>query len=466
MGVAAAGGVRHGECGCACGAACGYGIGAACVGNGDLGIHAGGRVAGDGVVAVCGVLAGVYRQNPTAGHSQTGKACGGRSVEDDLRLRPYLDRDHALKNMAAIGGVGHGEADRAEQIVCIHLPGACGRSVGVVGRADRALGGNRRGRDGIRAAGAHDGGDQRGSGGTEIGGASERVVGLPQPYRADRHIRAGDRPRAVCGVRGCVHSDLAAVGLQAQRALGRRSEDDGGTAYDIEVVTACVGVAAGGDVGDVKRGVASGDRREQEEAAAARPDARHRDGGGIYAGGLAAGYGIVAVGRLRCGVEEVWPVLGNKPAEYFSDADAAVGADVYGEGACGGVSACGGEHHAEGGVALQGWREGVYRVYGEGAGVRSRASGDRHPVGVHASGVGAGDGVGRVLCYVIQSVDRQGEVAADREIGRGEDDVGWVSLAGDRAVAVGYGVAHEGYAGSQGCGERAGELVVADGQGC
>ena len=82
MGVAAGGGVEHGEAGRACGGACGDREVAAAAGNGDEAGDAGGVGAGDAIGAVGGVAVGVYHDAAIYLHRQSVGA--GGSGEDDV----------------------------------------------------------------------------------------------------------------------------------------------------------------------------------------------------------------------------------------------------------------------------------------------------------------------------------------------------------------------------------------------
>ena len=90
-----------------------------------------------------------------------------------------------------------------------------------------------------------------------------------------------------------------------------------------------------------------------------------------------------------------------------------------------GVAACGGVGDGEGGVALLGGGESVYRVYGVGAAVAGGGACDGELGGGYAGGVGAGDRPFGVLGHIVQSVYGAGEVSAYcQACGGGEGDVG------------------------------------------
>ena len=230
-------------------------------------------------------------------------------------------------------------------------------------------------------------------------------------------LRSGARDVvvAVCGpdrsvyLHGCARlQDQASGGGEGNLRIGadRHRED------------AVVGSGAGRSEGHRESGVALlrlGERgygRDSEGAGVGC--ARHRSQpGGVYAGGVGAGECATTFGDVVVGVNGQSAVAAHfQVGRVESDGD-----DGYGHGTARSVAACGGVGHGEGDIACGGVGVGSHRIvaavshYGE--------------AGVHAGGIAASDGVGRVAGVAAHI---QGHRSARRHfrlrIGSGESDGG------------------------------------------
>ena len=342
-----------------------------------IGCDIGGSAAGDNIAAVRGIIQGVDSLGAVRAHFQI-----GRSGKGDARSHTYIQSEGGCQRMPASGSEGN-------------------RNIG-------SLAGNRSCvyRNAAAVLGA------------------ESDVGIVLGDSAARNLIV-----AVGSVGRHIQSPRPAS--RNSRISRRRSEDDSAVGPDIHSECARLGVAPRRSEWHSESSIAlqadsESIHRINSKGAAIGPRAsRDSHLPGIHPGRVAAAYGVRAV----CGIVVGFYLQSAIPAHLkivrLSENDARVGPDIHRECARSGRPAIGSESHSESSDALQAGGKSIHRVHGEDAAVGARASVHSHPVGIHASRIGATHRIGGVFSHMAQSVDLQSVYPPHRQTGRrSEDDVG------------------------------------------